>query len=123
MAGRASRGFVGRRTIFAAAMAALAVARSGLGGTVSLTENSSTNWTITNGNITAIFDPSSDDVTSVKLGSSANLLNSSSPELDEEFAAHRSVPGPRLLVPAWGQIIAMWMCGPRLRPPPIPAGG
>jgi autotransporter-associated beta strand protein len=59
-------------------------------GSVSLTQSSSTSWTISNGNITAVFDPSAGDITSVQLGSgsgaSANLLGTSTAELDEEFA-------------------------------------
>ncbi len=66
------------------------LAAGALAAPVAITMNSNTNWTISNGLITMVFDPSSDDVTSVKLGSgsgaSPNLLNPSTPELDEEFA-------------------------------------
>jgi hypothetical protein len=57
-----------------------------LAAAVSLTKTSNTSWTLSNGNITAIFNPSSEEITSVQLGSgsgaSANLLS----QLDEEFA-------------------------------------
>jgi hypothetical protein len=58
--------------------------------TVTITKTSNTDWAISNGLISLVFNPSSDDVTTVQLGSgagaSANLLDPSTPELDEEFA-------------------------------------
>ncbi len=66
---------------------------------VAITKSSSTDWTISNGAITIVFNPSADDVTSVKLGSgagaSANLLNPSTSELDEEFAGTPFGAGPQ----------------------------
>jgi hypothetical protein len=53
---------------------------------VSLTKTSNTDWAISNGKISLVFDPSAEDITSVQLGSgsgaSANLLS----ELDQEYA-------------------------------------
>src|SRR6516162_4455559 len=53
---------------------------------VTLTENSNTNWTITNGALTVVFSPSAEKITSLQLGvgagASPNLLSS----LDQEFA-------------------------------------
>jgi hypothetical protein len=66
---------------------------------VTITKNSNTNWTVTNGLITIVFDPAADDVTTVKLGSGAgaspNLLGGSSPELDQEFAGTPFGAGPQ----------------------------
>jgi hypothetical protein len=65
------------------AAAILAAAAPAFAAGVSLTQNSSTSWTLTNGALTAIFNPSSDKLTSIQLaGSSTNLISS----LDSEFA-------------------------------------
>ncbi len=74
------------RAFFAAITATLGSIPSLSHAQVSLTENSSTNWTITNGQITAVFDPKAEDITSIKFGSSSNLLGGGTPELDEETA-------------------------------------
>ncbi|HZZ27302.1 MAG TPA: polysaccharide lyase family protein [Pirellulales bacterium] len=50
---------------------------------VTLTKNSNSNWTISNGLITTVFDPNSQNVTSIKLGSGPNLVS----QLDEETAS------------------------------------
>ena len=67
--------------------------------TVTITKSSNTDWSISNGLISLVFDPGSDNVTSVQLGSgggaSANLLNPSTPELDEEFAGTPFGSGPQ----------------------------
>jgi Polysaccharide lyase family 4, domain III/Polysaccharide lyase family 4, domain II/PEP-CTERM motif len=62
-------------------------------GQVTLTKTSSTNWTITNGDLTAVFDPSGEEITSIKLGigsgAGGNLLNpggGTDGSLDAEFA-------------------------------------
>ncbi len=66
-----------------------AVVGVGMGATlsqaaVSLTKNSSTNWTIDNGALTVVFSPSGEKLTSLKVdGSSGTNLISS---LDQEFA-------------------------------------
>jgi hypothetical protein len=66
---------------------------------VTVTKNSNTSWTVSNGLITMVFDPSAEDVTSVQLGSgsgaSPNLLGGSTPELDEEFAGTPFGAGPQ----------------------------
>ena len=60
---------------------------------ITLTKNSNTNWTITNGDLTAVFDPAGEEVTSIKLGvgssASPDLLNpggGTDGSLDAEFA-------------------------------------
>ncbi|HTQ38596.1 MAG TPA: polysaccharide lyase family protein [Pirellulales bacterium] len=51
---------------------------------MTLTENSNTNWTITNhAGLTVVFDPNAQDITSIKLNGSSNLIS----ELDEETAS------------------------------------
>jgi len=74
--------------LFVAAASALAANRAP--AAVTLTQTSNTDWAISNGNISLVFNPSLDDVTTIQLGSgsgaSANLLGGSTPELDEEFA-------------------------------------
>ena len=62
--------------------ASLATCAGHLWAGVSLNQISSTNWTISNGLVTAIFSPSGEKITSVQLGSGTNLLTS----LDQEFA-------------------------------------
>jgi autotransporter-associated beta strand protein len=70
--------------------ATVGFAPSVLRAAVTLTQTSNTDWGISNGNISLVFNPSADDVTTITLGSggsaSANLLGGSTPELDEEFA-------------------------------------
>jgi polysaccharide lyase family 4-like protein len=60
------------------------------GAQVTLQQSSNTSWTITNNDLTVVFDPSSDNITDVQLGvgsgASQNLLNPSGGQLDEEFA-------------------------------------
>src|ERR1700728_688578 len=78
------------RALLAAAVATLAAMPSLSPAQVTLTKNSSTNWTINNGDITAIFNPTNEDITSIQLagggGASPNLLGGTTPELDEETA-------------------------------------
>ncbi|HEX4054755.1 MAG TPA: polysaccharide lyase family protein [Tepidisphaeraceae bacterium] len=66
---------------------------------VTLTQNSSTNWTMTNGALTVVFDPSAENITSIQLGvgsgASQNLLNPSGGELDEEIAGTPFGSGPQ----------------------------
>jgi hypothetical protein len=79
-----------KRRIVAAALAAVAEASGGAArvraGDVTLTKTSNSAWTITNGALTAVFSPTGEDLTSLKLGvgsgASANLIS----ELDQEFA-------------------------------------
>jgi rhamnogalacturonan endolyase len=93
---RGGRKFRTEQILFAAALAATSALSY---AQVTLTQNSSTNWTMTNGALTVVFDPSAEDITSIKLGvgsgASANLLNPSSPELDEEFAGTPFGSGPQ----------------------------
>ncbi len=92
---RAGRGSLADRAMLAAITAAMAGVASYSGAAVTINKSSNTSWTISNGQITAIFNPSSDDITSVQLGSSANLLGGSTPELDEEFAGTPFGSGPQ----------------------------
>ena len=62
---------------------------------VTIAKNSNTNWAISNGSISIVFNPSADDVTSIQLGSSPNLLAGSTPELDQEFAGTPFGSGPQ----------------------------
>jgi autotransporter-associated beta strand protein len=80
------RGSRRRAALAAAASAAIASTASLAQAQVSLTKNSSTNWTMSNGSITAIFDPQSENITSITFNGSANLLNPSGGQLDQEFA-------------------------------------
>ena len=74
------------RALFTAVVAAFGAIPSLSKAQVSLTENSSTNWTIANGDITVVFDPSAEDVTSVKLGVGGGASPNLASELDQEFA-------------------------------------
>src|SRR5262249_39408899 len=82
------RPFLSRRGKLLAIGLAAALARPAL-AVVTVTQNSSTNWTITNGALTVVFSPSGQKLTSVKLGvgagASANLLVSGG-TVDQEFA-------------------------------------
>jgi hypothetical protein len=71
---------------FAAIVVAFGAVPSLSQAQVSLTENSSSNWTIANGDITVVFDPSAEDVTSVKLGVGGGASTNLASELDQEFA-------------------------------------
>ena len=76
-----------RRTYFAALAGTVAAAvGAARAGDVTLTKTSNSNWTITNGSLTAVFSPTAEDLTSLKLGvgsgASPNLIS----ELDQEFA-------------------------------------
>jgi hypothetical protein len=55
-------------------------------GQVSLTKTSNTNWTISNSDLSLVFDPSSQNITSVKLGSGATASPNLISQLDQEFA-------------------------------------
>ena len=65
---------------------------------VTVTQNSTTNWTITNNALTVVFDPAKEELTSVKLGvgggASANLLASGG-TVDQEFAGTPFGAGPQ----------------------------
>jgi autotransporter-associated beta strand protein len=75
-----------RHALAAAVSAAVASTGSLAHGQVSLVKNSNTNWTINNGSITAVFNPTSENITSITFNGSANLLNPSGGQLDQEFA-------------------------------------
>jgi hypothetical protein len=68
-------------------------------GQVNVVENSSTNWTITNGALTVVFDPAAQNINSIQLGvgagASANLLNTTKGTLDQEFAGTPFGAGPQ----------------------------
>src|SRR5208337_4554463 len=85
--------------LFAAVSAALGTACTVGHAQVTLTENSNTNWTMTNGDLTVVFDPSSENITSVQLGvgagASANLLNPNGGQLDQEHAGTPFGSGPQ----------------------------
>ena len=77
------------RAILAAAVAALGSIPSLSHAQVTLTKTSNTVWTMTNGDITAVFDPAGEEITSIQLGSGANLLNpggGTNGSLNAEFA-------------------------------------
>ncbi|HEX3357987.1 MAG TPA: polysaccharide lyase family protein [Tepidisphaeraceae bacterium] len=82
------RPLLSRRGKLVAIGLAAALARPAL-AVVTVAQNSSTNWTITNGAMTVVFNPSKQDLTSVKLGvggsASSNLLVSGG-TVDQEFA-------------------------------------
>ncbi len=86
-----------RLALFVAAL--LGILPESASAPVTISKNSNTNWTVSNGLITMVFDPSADDVTSVQLGSgtgaSPNLLGGSTAELDEEFAGTPFGAGPQ----------------------------
>jgi autotransporter-associated beta strand protein len=79
-----------RRLLWLAAAGAIAPT---CWGQVTLTKTSNTDWTITNGSLTAVFDPEGEEVTSIELGvgsgAGENLLNpggGTDGSLDAEFA-------------------------------------
>jgi hypothetical protein len=80
-----------RDTIFCAAIAGVLGAGSTVcDAQVTISQYSSTNWTITDGNLTAVFDPQNNggDITSIQVSGGPSLLNGggTSGSLDEEFA-------------------------------------
>ncbi len=91
----------GTRFVLALVLAATfaALVETAQAAPVTITKSSNTDWSISNGLISFVFDPSSDNVTSVQLGSgggaSANLLDPSTSELDEEFAGTPFGSGPQ----------------------------
>jgi autotransporter-associated beta strand protein len=91
-----------QKALFAAVSTALGSACTVGHAQVTLTENSSTNWTITNGVLTAVFDPQGEEIDSVQLGvgasASQNLLNpggGTDGSLDQEFAGTPFGSGPQ----------------------------
>ena len=100
---RSGRRIRARASIYVASSAAISAVLptlcSSAQAQVALSENSNTNWTINNGPLTVIFDPSAEDITSIKLNSggttSSNLLGGSTPELDQEFAGTPFGSGPQ----------------------------
>lgn len=80
------RRFFFDRTVLAVVITAWSAIPSASRAQVSLTKTNNNSWTIANNDLTLVFDPSSEDITSVKLGTgsgaSANLIS----ELDQEFA-------------------------------------
>lgn len=55
--------------------------------TVTITQNSSTNWTLTNGALNIVFNPSGSNITSVKVGnSSTNILDPANSQIYDEIA-------------------------------------
>jgi autotransporter-associated beta strand protein len=72
--------------LVAAAASAVGAIPTASTASVTLTQSSNTAWTISNGNVTVVFNPSADDVTSVQLGSGASASPNLVSELDEEFA-------------------------------------
>jgi autotransporter-associated beta strand protein len=86
---RAGRKFRSNSALFAAVSATLGATASFSNAQVTLTKSSNTDWTITNGEITAVFDPEGEEIDSVQLGSGPNLLNpggGTDGSLDAEFA-------------------------------------
>jgi hypothetical protein len=57
-------------------------------GQVTLNQISNSNWTITDGPITAVFSPSGEEITSIRYNGSSNLLNGGGTKgsLNQEFA-------------------------------------
>jgi autotransporter-associated beta strand protein len=84
--------------IFAAASAVLAAEYRIGDAQVTLNQISNSDWTINNGPLQVVFNPSSEDITNIKFindgTTSPNLLNSSSSELDQEFAGTPFGSGP-----------------------------
>ena len=54
--------------------------------TISITENSGTKWTIGNGDLSVNFESAANNLTSVAIGSSGNLLDPNNSQLYPEFA-------------------------------------
>ncbi|HEY1683307.1 MAG TPA: polysaccharide lyase family protein [Tepidisphaeraceae bacterium] len=71
-----------------AVMAAGAVCMSGLpaSATITLSEHSSADWAISNGDLNVVYDPAGGKITSVAIGSSGNILDPSNSNLYPEFA-------------------------------------
>jgi autotransporter-associated beta strand protein len=78
---RGSRSF---RILWAAV--STAVAASSASATITLSKNSNSSWIIGNGDLNVTFDPSSNNLTSVAIGSSGNLLDPDDSQLYPEFA-------------------------------------
>jgi hypothetical protein len=82
---------VGRRMaravkIACASAAMVCISESRLPAAISITEHSGTNWSISNGPLSVTFDPASNNLTSISLSGSGNLLDPSDSQLYPEFA-------------------------------------
>ena len=90
---KSGRSVFSRRVVGAAVTAMLAAPAVG-GAAVTLTKNGNTSWTMSNGQLTAVFQPGGDKITSVQLKNgttSPNLLS----QLDQEFAGTPFGGGPQ----------------------------
>jgi len=94
--GSLRRSHLADRAIRAAVASAVgAIPAISTAASVTLTKNSGTNWSITNGNISVVFDPASDNITSAQLGSGAGASPNLLSQLDEEFAGTPFGAGPQ----------------------------
>jgi rhamnogalacturonan endolyase len=87
-----------RAILMAVSAGAAAALSAEAPGQVTLVENSSTNWQISNGLINATFDPQGEEITSISLGNGSNLLNpggGTNGSLNQEFAGTPFGSGPQ----------------------------
>jgi rhamnogalacturonan endolyase len=75
-----------RRFSVLLAAASTALAASQAGATITLTKSSNTSWLIGNGDLNVTFDPTTNNLKSVAIGSSGNLLDPADSMLYPEFA-------------------------------------
>ena len=53
---------------------------------ISITQVNGSHWNISNGDLSIVFDPASNNITSASIGSSGNLLNPNNSQMYDEFA-------------------------------------
>jgi hypothetical protein len=73
------------KAIFAAAAGVVATAASAR-AQISITKHSNTDWAIGNGDLNIVYSPTGGNITSVKIGSSANLLDPNNSQIYQETA-------------------------------------
>ncbi len=82
-------------------MSAVLMAAGPARAAVTLVQNSSTNWTITNGELTVVFNPSKQNINSIKPGVGANIgpellyVSSGKGTLDQQFSGTPFGSGPQ----------------------------
>ena len=69
-----------------AAAATLAGLHSRCSAQISINQVSGTDWKIANGDLNVVFNPVNDNLTSIAIGSSGNLLNPNNSQLYQEYA-------------------------------------
>ncbi len=75
-----------KRLVQAAVAAAAGMLAQASRATITITQHSNSDWAISNSDLSVVFDPTTNNLTSVAIGSSGNLLDPSDSQLYPEFA-------------------------------------